>query len=362
MILAAGTGTRFMPLTKAIPKALITIANRSLLEYAVGLLERAGLKEIVIVTGYMGEKTAKHLENSGEHFRAEIRYVNADRYLRGPIFSLLAAERIVDGDFLLTPVDLILAEQIVAKLLASRFEENTIYTAIDNRSSVRGGTLVSYFQSSKSNLGSVLAFGPTETPQGDMGKTKVGLGISVGIAICPTETFKHARAAAKNGSTRVVDVLNRFISENGRGWCVKIGAEDYWFDVDTVETALSANRYVLQKSLLGYKPRGKLYLDKSTYWQEDGLTDSSHSLARIIGPSIIGDRSKIGDGSSIGPYVSVQHGCSIGCEVKCRNSIILDGSRIRDRTVVEDTIVCGLETLSAKKNNGITAGRDGKNE
>jgi NDP-sugar pyrophosphorylase family protein len=361
IILAAGTGARIMPVTKFIPKALLPIANRPLLEYAVRQLERAGLREITIVTGYMGRKTTGGLENSEDHIEGDIRFVNADGYMKGPIFSLLAAEKSIQDDFLLAPVDLILAARIIPKMLTNRFEEDTVYIAVDSQDPGRRGTPVSYSRLPKSNLGSVLALGSSEITGDHEVNMKAVQGISIGIAVCPAETFKYARAAARNGATKVVDALNLFISQNGKGRCVMIGAEDYWFDVDTVETALSANRFLLKESLFGDKPKGKLFTSECTRWSGSGPPNSCVSDAKIIGPSIIGEGSEIGSGSDIGPYVSVQKDCYIGHDVNCRDSIVLEGSRINDCTSIEDTMVYGRKILSAKKSKNVTSGRDVEN-
>ena len=347
-----------MPVTEVIPKALLPIANRSLLEYAVSQLERAGLREITIVTGYMSQRTARSLENSEGNLEADIKYINAEEYAKGPIFSLLAAEKIVQGEFLLTPVDLILAAPIIPKMLANRSEEDTVLIAVDNQNLGRGGTPVSYSQLPESDLGSVMFLGPSKIRGDYEAGTKAVLGTSVGIAVCPPGIFKYVRAAARNGSTKVVDALNWFISQNGKGRCVMIDAGNYWFDVDTMETALSANRFILQEHLFGDMPRGKLYTDGSTNWTGSGPSDSHVLPARIIGPSIIGEGSEIGSGSKIGPYVSAQKDCSIGREVNCRNSIILEGSRIDDCMSIEGTMVYGRKILSAKRSNNVTSGRD----
>ncbi|WXG43043.1 MAG: NDP-sugar synthase [Promethearchaeati archaeon SRVP18_Atabeyarchaeia-1] len=361
VVLAAGTGTRIMPLTETIPKALLPIANRPILEYVLDSLERAGLKEIVVVTGHLGRKLEEFLKVSLDHGDADVRPVNAIDYGRGPIFSLLAAENHVTDDFVLAPVDLILAPRILARLLSSRVEEDTAYIAVRDRDQGMGGTPVTYYQPPADDLGSVVAFGPSGARRDSMMKGKVAVGTSVGVTVCPRKIFDYAHAAARNGSTRVVDALNLFFSENGKGRCVKIGDEDYCFDVDTVEMALSANRYILQNSLIGDKPRGKLFPDQLALWSSDESPDSSHSIARIIGPSIIGRSCEIGVGSSLGPFVSVQDDCVIGTNVTCTNSIITGGSRINAGSTIRDAITIDHEIISTGSHRGTNPHRDGKN-
>ena len=63
MILAAGRGERLRPLTDEIPKPLIEVAGKSLIEYHLTNLAAAGFKEIVINTAWLAEKIHQKLGN-----------------------------------------------------------------------------------------------------------------------------------------------------------------------------------------------------------------------------------------------------------------------------------------------------------
>ena len=54
IILAAGRGQRMMPLTRDIPKAMLRIGNVTLIEDKIIKLTEAGIKKIIINTGYLG--------------------------------------------------------------------------------------------------------------------------------------------------------------------------------------------------------------------------------------------------------------------------------------------------------------------
>lgn len=56
MILAAGRGERLRPLTDRTPKPLIEVGGRSLIEWQVARLARAGLRELVINVSHLGER------------------------------------------------------------------------------------------------------------------------------------------------------------------------------------------------------------------------------------------------------------------------------------------------------------------
>ncbi len=56
ILLAAGMGTRLRPLTLETPKSLVKVNNKPMLETQVEYLIEKGIKEIIVVTGYLSEK------------------------------------------------------------------------------------------------------------------------------------------------------------------------------------------------------------------------------------------------------------------------------------------------------------------
>lgn len=56
IILAAGLGTRLRPITNKVPKSLIKINNKSLIEYQIEYLKEKKINEIIIVVGYLKEQ------------------------------------------------------------------------------------------------------------------------------------------------------------------------------------------------------------------------------------------------------------------------------------------------------------------
>lgn len=61
MILAAGLGLRMRPLTETLPKPLISVAGRTLLDRAIDHLEKAGVENVVVNAHYLAEKVEGHV-------------------------------------------------------------------------------------------------------------------------------------------------------------------------------------------------------------------------------------------------------------------------------------------------------------
>ena len=62
IIPAAGLGTRFLPATKAMPKEMLPILDKPTIQYIVEEASRAGIEDIIIVTGKHKRAIEDHIE------------------------------------------------------------------------------------------------------------------------------------------------------------------------------------------------------------------------------------------------------------------------------------------------------------
>lgn len=85
LLLCAGLGTRLRPVTDRVPKVLVPINGRPLLEYWLENLSLAGVEEFLINTHYMHEKVEKYVQEC--EYRDKITLVYEERLLNtaGPI-------------------------------------------------------------------------------------------------------------------------------------------------------------------------------------------------------------------------------------------------------------------------------------
>lgn len=105
MILAAGRGERLRPLTETMPKPLVTVAGKPLIEHTIERLVAAGVKDLVINLGYRGAQL-KQAVGDGDRWKASIAYSEeGDPPLEtgGGVFQAL--ELLGEGPFLLVNSD-----------------------------------------------------------------------------------------------------------------------------------------------------------------------------------------------------------------------------------------------------------------
>ena len=73
VILAGGRGKRLLPLTLKNPKPMVKVNKKPFLEHLILLLKKNGIKDIVILTGYLGEKIKQYF-GDGDKFGVRIKY------------------------------------------------------------------------------------------------------------------------------------------------------------------------------------------------------------------------------------------------------------------------------------------------
>lgn len=114
VILAAGMGTRLREAHADEPKGFLELGGRAIVEQSVARLERAGISQIVIVTGF----AAEHYQKLALRHEGLIRLVhNPDFATSGSMYSLYCAREVIDDDFLLLESDLIYESRALEVLI-----------------------------------------------------------------------------------------------------------------------------------------------------------------------------------------------------------------------------------------------------
>ena len=105
MILAAGRGERLRPLTDETPKPLIKVAGKSLIEYHLENLAKAGISEIIINTAWLAEKIHQQLGN-GSSYGVTIQYSDEGQALETAGGIIKALPLLGDEPFLVVNGDI----------------------------------------------------------------------------------------------------------------------------------------------------------------------------------------------------------------------------------------------------------------
>lgn len=81
VIAAAGFGTRFLPFTKAMPKEMLPLVDKPIIQFIVEELIEAGIEDIVIVTGYHKRSIEDHFDHMSMELRTNLKQGGKDKQL-----------------------------------------------------------------------------------------------------------------------------------------------------------------------------------------------------------------------------------------------------------------------------------------
>lgn len=114
VILAAGNGSRLTAQRGELPKPLVRVAGRALIDHALDQAVAAGVEEAIIVTGKSADQMRAHLATIETPLKLTL--VHNERYHDPNGVSLLCAERHVTGPFFLQMADHVFAHPVLEQL------------------------------------------------------------------------------------------------------------------------------------------------------------------------------------------------------------------------------------------------------
>jgi len=129
VILAAGKGTRLRPLTKSIPKPLVKVAGKPLLDHIIDALPTA-VDELIIVTGYLEDQIKAHCGE--EYFGRKVTYVHQAEQ-KGTGHALWLCKDYIKGRFLFMFADDIHGAQDIGRAASFTRSMLTLTTTTPER-------------------------------------------------------------------------------------------------------------------------------------------------------------------------------------------------------------------------------------
>lgn len=127
VILAGGKGTRLMPLTRDIPKPMIKIIDKPVLEHIILLLKKHGITDIAMTLGYRAEQIVSYFED-GSQWGVNIRYYTEDEPL-GTAGSVKRTLNFVGEDFLVISGDAY-TEINLTRAIAFHLAKGSMFTMV----------------------------------------------------------------------------------------------------------------------------------------------------------------------------------------------------------------------------------------
>jgi NDP-sugar pyrophosphorylase family protein len=218
VILAAGRGKRMMPLTTKIPKPMVNIHGKPILEHILNILP-SEIKEVLLVTGYKEEVIKKHF---GKKFKKlKIKYFY-QKEANGVWKALKLAQKNLKKEekFLLVFADDMHDKNSLKKLVK---EKNAIM-AYEHPEPNKFGVIEKDEMSFLINI--------EEKPL----RPKTNL-VATGMYVLGTDILRYSDPLPQNGEYYITSVFNEYIKNNK----IKVVVESGWQPIGTPEDVIKAH-------------------------------------------------------------------------------------------------------------------------
>ena len=317
VILAAGEGKRMRPLTATRPKVMLPLANRPMIEHLVLAARDAGIRDILLVTGYMEAAIRDHF-GDGKAFGVRIEYA-VQRHQRGTSDALMRARGWVEGDFLLMNGDMVVTGSDIGRIISADPACMGIYPS-----------------DHPGDYGVVQVAGDEVTGLQEKTKNPRGNLVNAGIYHFSRDIFPTLDrvTVSPRGEFELTDALATLIGE-GRLKGLELGS---WIDVGYPWDLLAANEAMmdaLPSSVQGTVEEGVV--------MGGPVSVGPGSVVRtgtcIDGPCCIGRDCRIGPHAYIRGSTAIGDRCHIGHATEVKNSIILSGTNLPHFNYLGDSVV-----------------------
>lgn len=321
----AGKGTRLLPLTRRVPKPLVHVAGRPVMDYVMDTVAGFDVEELLVITGHLKEDVERYVRR---HYRIPARFVE-QRTLDGTAGAINLARPWVDGPVLIIFVDTLFDADLS---LIRTADADGILWAKEVEDYQRFGVIVTDADGYMRRI--------VEKPD-----TPVSRLANIGLYYIRDwrtlfDGIAHVleQAAGKGGEFYLTDAFQYMVDHGKRLLTASVGG---WYDCGKVDTLLETNEHLLRTGRGLVPPPAPGVVIREPVRIEPGVTLRDC----IVGPNVTVE------GGSVIAMSTVEHSI-LGRDVQVRHaqvkrSVIGDGQLIENRSV-SDSVMDGGELAPAR--------------
>ncbi len=336
LVLAGGKGTRLRPLTYAMAKQLVPVANKPILHYALDELYKGGIRDFGII---ISPETGRSIEQSVEQWLpsdVQVEFILQEEPL-GLAHAVKVAQPFLGSDnFVMYLGDNLInvhLKQLIDRFNDANCEALILLKSVENPSSFGVAVLNEERQV-------IRLVEKPKAPPSDLAL--------IGVYFFTPAIFDAIQKIKPSwrGELEITDAIQQLLSEN-RPVLSHIHA-GWWLDTGKKDDLLAANRTVLDEPLPMHVA-GEVTSSSSLTGPVDIAEGSQILHSKIVGPVRIGKNCVI-ERAYIGPYTSIGDGCQVlNCEVE--NSVLLNNCELSNLTgrIEESLIGNGCRILRASQ-------------
>lgn len=327
--MAGGKGTRLRPLTCGIPKPMVPIFDRPVMEYTLKLLKKHYIYDVGVTLAYLPQVIMDYF-GEGKDYELNIQYF-IEKTALGTGGSVRNTGDFLDGTFIVISGDS-LTDLDLGKAVEFHKNKKSRATLVLKREPVP----IEYGVIITDSDGRIVRF--LEKPSwGEVFSDTV----NTGIYILEPEVLKYYKEGENFDFSK--DLFPKLLEDDVPiyGYIT----EDYWCDIGDLSSYRQTHFDVLDSKL-------KLNLEATEIrrgiWVGRG-TFISHN-ARLVSPVYIGSGSIIDDGALIDSYSVISKNCRIGERSKIKRSIIWKNGEIGECSGISGAVLCSNAIIKNRVN------------
>lgn len=318
MILAAGVGSRLDPLTRRIPKPMVPIVNRPVMEHIIELLAKHGVTDIMVNLHYLADQIENYFKD-GSKWGVKIKYSKEDR-LWGDAGSVKRCEDFFDDTFLVVGGD-DLADIDLSRMLRLHKEKKalaTIALSLVDDPSEYGIALLN-------ERGRITRF--LEKPRGEVIFSNTA---NTGVYVFEPSVLDFIPRGVAYGFGH--NVFPMLLEHRTRFYGYLTSS--YWRDVGNLKQYQQTHYDVLDGRVSIRIPHKEI---RKYVWIGEGVEiDPS---AEIGYPVVIGKNCKIGKDAKVKEYSVLADDCVVEQGATVKQSVLWHGATVMEGTVLERCVV-----------------------
>ncbi|MFW6121740.1 MAG: bifunctional sugar-1-phosphate nucleotidylyltransferase/acetyltransferase [Petrotogales bacterium] len=315
VILAAGEGRRLRPFTENMPKVMLPVANKPILEYVIHAVKKSGIDEIIVVVGYKKEVIMEYFKNYKD---VNIQYVVQDKQL-GTAHALLQAKNHIKDSFIALSGDNIIDQKSISGLIKDK-SEHTILIKEHSHPSKYG--VVSLENDVLKEI--------VEKPKEEVSKF-----ISTGIYKLPDSIFNNVEELTSQGVYDLSSVIQSIVEQ---GKQISTIYAELWMDIVYPWDLIHVNEAMIDSaaaSISGTIEKGVTIKGAVSI----GNNTTIYSGCYIVGPVVIGEGCEIGPNTCIFPSTTIGNNSVVHPFSEIRNCVIMKDAHIGSNSFISNSII-----------------------
>ena len=322
----AGKGTRLLPLTKRVPKPLVRVAGRPVMDYVMDTVKDFDVEELIVITGHLKADVERYIRT---HYPIPPRFIE-QRTLDGTAGAINLARPYVDQDVLIIFVDTLFDADLA--IIRTKDADGIIW-AKEVEDYQRFGVVVTDEQGYMKRI--------VEKPDTPISKlANIGLYyMRDWKALFDGITDTMHQPAGKGGEFYLTDAFQWMIDHGRRIYTAEVTG---WYDCGKVDTLLETNRHLLEVGRARRPAQlGSNVTIREPVYIEDGVT----ARDAILGPNVAIEAGAVIEASTVADSL-IGRGSRIGSS-RVIESVVGDGQVVEGRELL-NMVMDGGEAAPAR--------------